>query len=76
MTGGVRIRDVWIANAGTFRRGLATCQFYPGGVVDATIIHLIDRKQRVFTIAIDPYSGRPAVLSGDYSPAAIAEAPR
>ncbi len=65
---GIWIRDVTVEGVGTFRRGLASAQFYPGGYVDATLVHLADSRGEVFTLAIDPFSGHVSILSGDVAP--------
>lgn len=64
----VHIRDVSVEGAGTFRRGTVGVQFYPGGAADAAVIHLVDTIGTVFTLAIDPFSGRVSVARGDLSP--------
>ncbi len=68
MPTGVRIRDVTVEGLGTFDRGVVSTQFYPGGYVDATMIHLIDSKGEVFTLAIDPFSGHVSIVNGDVRP--------
>jgi hypothetical protein len=45
-----------------------SAQFYPGGSVDATLIHLADSKGEVFTLAIDPFSGHVSIVRGDVGP--------
>jgi general secretion pathway protein H len=65
---GISIRDVTVEGLGTFNKGLVSTQFYPGGYVDATIIHLTDSKGEVFTMSIDPFSGHVSILSGDVRP--------
>ena len=65
---GIRIRDVTVEGLGTFAKGMASAQFYPGGYVDATMIHLVDEKGEVFTLAIDPFSGHVSIVNGDVSP--------
>jgi prepilin-type N-terminal cleavage/methylation domain-containing protein len=67
---GVRLRDVSVEGAGTFRRGMVSSVFYPAGYVDATVVHLTDDAGEVFTVAIDPLTGRVAITRGDVSPAA------
>jgi prepilin-type N-terminal cleavage/methylation domain-containing protein len=62
---GIRLRDVWVEGAGTMTRGVAVTQFYPGGYVDATVIHLIDSRGEVFTLGINPASGHVAISRGD-----------
>jgi len=69
MPAGVRIRDVTVEGFGTFARGVVSTQFYPGGYVDATVIHLADAKGEVFTLAIDPFSGHVSIVRGDVDPA-------
>jgi general secretion pathway protein H len=61
----VRIRDVTVEGIGTLSRGTISTQFYPQGYVDATIVHLIDVKDRVMTIGIDPLTGRVMIANGD-----------
>jgi general secretion pathway protein H len=61
----VRIRDVTVEGIGTLSNGTIATQFYPEGYVDATLIHLIDSKGRVMTIAIDPLTGQVMVAKGD-----------
>ena len=68
MPSGIWIRDVTVEGFGTVRRGLVSAQFYPGGSVDATLIHLADRKGEVFTLAIDPFSGHVSITRGDLRP--------
>jgi len=65
---GIRIRDVTVEGLGTFAKGMASAQFYPGGYVDATMIHLADEKGEVYTLAIDPFSGHVSIVNGDVSP--------
>jgi prepilin-type N-terminal cleavage/methylation domain-containing protein len=68
MPEGIRIRDVTVEGLGTFAKGSASAQFYPGGYVDATMIHLADDKGEVFTLAIDPFSGHVSIVRGDVNP--------
>jgi general secretion pathway protein H len=69
MPAGIWIRDVTIEGVGTIQHGVASAQFYPGGYVDATLIHLADSKGEVFTLAIDPFSGHVSIVRGDVHPA-------
>lgn len=62
---GIRLRDVWVEGVGVVTRGIAVTQFYPGGYVDATVIHLVDDRGEVFTIGIEPDSGHVTITSGD-----------
>src|SRR6202050_4656179 len=54
----VRIRDVTVEGIGSLSRGTIATQFYPQGYVDATVVHLVDVKGRVMTIAIDSLTGQ------------------
>jgi len=63
---GVRLRDVTVENQGTISRGTVSCQFYPEGYVDATIIHLDDEWGDLFTLMVDPLTGRVAIARGEY----------
>jgi prepilin-type N-terminal cleavage/methylation domain-containing protein len=71
MPADVRLRDVWVEGGGLFRDGIVKCQFYPGGIADAAVIHLFDRNGDVITVGIDPFSGAVAIIAGDLSPAAL-----
>jgi prepilin-type N-terminal cleavage/methylation domain-containing protein len=71
MPADVRLRDVWVEGGGVFRSGIVTCQFYPGGIADAAVIHLFDRRGDVITLGIDPFNGAVAIISGDLSPIAV-----
>lgn len=64
----VRMRDVWVEGAGAFRKGAISSQFYPSGSADAAVIHLIDRNGEIFTLVINPFDGRTAVMRGDFAP--------
>jgi general secretion pathway protein H len=68
----VRLRDVWVEGAGGFRRGIISAQYYPSGVADATLIHLVDQQGAVMTLAINPFNGRAAVARGDLTREAMA----
>lgn len=70
---GVRLRDVWVEGAGIFRRGAVSSQFYPGGSVDATVVHLADDKGTVLTLAINSFSGRVAIVRGNFDASAMAQ---
>ncbi len=69
---GVRLRDVWVEGVGNMRRGTISSQYYPGGTADAALIHLIDERGNVVTLAINPYNGRAAIERGDLSLEAMA----
>jgi prepilin-type N-terminal cleavage/methylation domain-containing protein len=77
MPADVRLRDVWVeGGGGLFRSGIVGCQFYPGGMADAAVIHLFDRNGDVMTLGIDPFNGAVAIISGDLPPAALQEKTR
>ncbi|HUY27956.1 MAG TPA: prepilin-type N-terminal cleavage/methylation domain-containing protein [Candidatus Binataceae bacterium] len=61
----VGIRDVTVADLGTFNRGIVACQFYPEGYVDATLIHLEDLSGHVMTLFFNPLTGQVSILDGD-----------
>jgi type II secretory pathway pseudopilin PulG len=69
MPAGIWIRDVTVEGVGTIQHGVVSAQFYPGGYVDATLIHLADSKGEVFTLAIDSFSGHVSIVRGDVHPA-------
>jgi prepilin-type N-terminal cleavage/methylation domain-containing protein len=73
---GVHLRDVWVEGTGLVTRGIAVTQFYPGGYVDATVIHLTDDSGEVFTVGIEPGSGHVAITRGDVRTTAALDAPR
>src|SRR6266851_988518 len=68
MPPGVRIRDVWVEGVGTLRRGTISCQFYPTGYVDATVVHMTDARGVVYTLSISPTSGQVAITNKDLDP--------
>jgi prepilin-type N-terminal cleavage/methylation domain-containing protein len=65
----VRLRDVWVEGAGLFRSGIAGFEFYPSGVTDAAVIHLLDRNEDVITVSIHPIDGAVEIIAGDVNPA-------
>lgn len=67
MPAGVRIRDVTVAGLGTFTRGTVSGHFYPTGWADAAVIHLVDSRGAVFTLGINPLTGRVSIAAGDRS---------
>jgi prepilin-type N-terminal cleavage/methylation domain-containing protein len=69
----VRLRDVWIEGSGLFRRGLTSMQFYPSGMADATVIHLLDRNGVVMTVGIDSFTGDVSIVRGDLTPDDLAK---
>jgi prepilin-type N-terminal cleavage/methylation domain-containing protein len=64
----VRLRDVWVEGGGLVRSGIVGCQFYPNGIADAAVIHLLGRNGDVITLGIDPSNGTVAIIPGDLSP--------
>lgn len=73
MPAGVHLRDVWVEGAGIFRRGVVSSQFYPGGSVDATVVHLADDQGTVLTLAINSFSGRVAIVRGNFDASTMAQ---
>jgi general secretion pathway protein H len=68
MPNDVRIRDVTVEGIGTVSRGTISCNFYPEGYVDATVVHLIDPGGTVFTLTFQPLTGRVKIARGDIAP--------
>jgi prepilin-type N-terminal cleavage/methylation domain-containing protein len=69
---GVRVRDVAVEGVGALDSGVISSTFYPQGYVDMTVIHIQDEAGHVFTIKLDPITGRPIVRKGDIPVAAAA----
>jgi len=63
----VRLRDVTVQGIGTLSRGTISCQFYPQGYVDATIVHLMDTAGHVMTLGVNPLTGAVTIANGDAS---------
>jgi general secretion pathway protein H len=61
---GVAFQDVVTLRQGKVTEGEAFTQFYPAGLVEKTVIHLTDQDQRVFTLDINPLTGRVKVYEG------------
>ncbi len=70
MPPGVKLRDVSVEGIGGARAGAISCQFYPDGYVDATVIHLVTDAGKVLTLSINPLTGGVAIISGDVPPTA------
>lgn len=64
----VRLRDVTVQDLGTVSRGTISCNYYPEGYVDATIVHLADPTGRVYTLVFAPLTGKVAISLGDTFP--------
>ncbi|HKD65221.1 MAG TPA: prepilin-type N-terminal cleavage/methylation domain-containing protein [Candidatus Binataceae bacterium] len=64
----VRLRDVTVEGKGTVSRGTVSCNFYPEGYVDATVVHLIDKAGTVYTLSFQPLTGRVSIARGDIDP--------
>ncbi len=69
---GIRLRDVTVGALGAATRGVVGCAFYPTGWADATVIHLAASNGAIFTLAINPLTGRVSIVSGDLSPRQVA----
>jgi general secretion pathway protein H len=61
------LRDVTVADLGTFNAGLVATQFYPEGYVDATLVHLADASGDVMTLTINPMTGQVLIRAGDFT---------
>ncbi|HEV3114582.1 MAG TPA: prepilin-type N-terminal cleavage/methylation domain-containing protein [Candidatus Binataceae bacterium] len=64
----VQLRDVTVEGTGTVTRGTVSCNFYPEGYVDATVVHLVDPGGTVFTLTFQPLTGRVSIARGDIAP--------
>jgi prepilin-type N-terminal cleavage/methylation domain-containing protein len=62
---GLRLRDVSVAGIGTAKVGSMSCEFYPEGYVDATVIHLATTSGTVLTLSFNPLTGNVGIVSGD-----------
>jgi prepilin-type N-terminal cleavage/methylation domain-containing protein len=62
---GLRLRDVSVAGIGTAKVGSMSCEFYPEGYVDATVIHLATVSGSVLTLSFNPLTGNVGIASGD-----------
>ncbi len=68
MPEGVKLRDVSVGGIGSAKTGRISCQFYPDGYVDATVVHMMTISGKVLTVSINPLTGSVAVESGDVPP--------
>ncbi|MGH8011658.1 MAG: pilus assembly FimT family protein [Candidatus Binataceae bacterium] len=64
----VRIVDITVEGLGTFKRGMVPCQFYPSGYADGAVIHMADEHGQVYTLNINPLTGRVSAMRGYISP--------
>lgn len=70
MPPGVALRDVSVAGIGGAKAGMISCQFYPDGYADATVIHMTTDTGQILTLSISPLTGNVAITSGDLPPTA------
>ncbi len=70
MPAGLVLRDVSVAGIGGAKDGSISCQFYPDGYVDATVIHLADISGQVLTLSFNPLTGSVGIVNGDLPPVA------
>jgi general secretion pathway protein H len=68
MPPGLILRDVSVAGIGGAKAGSISCQFYPEGYVDATVIHLANVSGQVMTLSLNPLTGNVSIVSGDVPP--------
>ena len=68
MPAGLKLRDVSVAGIGGVKIGSISCQFYPDGYVDATVIHLASVSGQVLTLSFNPLTGNVGIVSGDVPP--------
>jgi prepilin-type N-terminal cleavage/methylation domain-containing protein len=65
---GLRLRDVSVEGIGAAKVGSISCEFYPEGYVDATVVHLASVSGSVMTLSFNPLTGNVAIVSGDVPP--------
>jgi prepilin-type N-terminal cleavage/methylation domain-containing protein len=70
MPAGLVLRDVSVEGIGGAKAGSISCQFYPEGYVDATVIHLASVAGEVLTLSFNPLTGNVGIVSGDVPPVA------
>ncbi len=68
MPPGLWLRDVSVEGIGGAKAGSISCQFYPEGYVDATVIHLVTVAGEVMTLTFNPLTGNVGIVSGDVPP--------
>lgn len=68
MPPGLKLRDVAVEGIGAAKVGSISCQFYPDGYVDATVIHLASASGEVMTLSLNPLTGNVGIVSGDVPP--------
>lgn len=68
MPPGLILRDVSVEGLGAAKAGAISCQFYPDGYVDATVIHLVSVSGKVLTVSFNPLTGNVGIVSGDLPP--------
>ena len=68
MPAGLVLRDVSVEGIGGAKVGSISCQFYPEGYVDATVIHLASVSGEVLTLSFNPLTGNVGIVSGDVPP--------
>lgn len=61
---GIEILDVVLPGLGKVSEGIAPTYFYPEGLADPTVIHLVDRRNHAYTLRIDPIRGFAEVHEG------------
>jgi prepilin-type N-terminal cleavage/methylation domain-containing protein len=68
MPPGLWLRDVSVEGIGGAKAGSISCQFYPEGYVDATVIHLATVSGDILTLSFNPLTGNVGIVSGDVPP--------
>lgn len=69
MPPGVKLRDVSVGGIGTAHAGSISCDFYPDGYADPTVIHMATAGGKVLTLSIHALTGTVSIVSGDVPPA-------
>jgi len=68
MPPGLKLRDVSVEGIGGAKVGSISCQFYPNGSVDATVIHIVAISGQIMTLSFNPLTGSVGIVSGDVPP--------
>jgi prepilin-type N-terminal cleavage/methylation domain-containing protein len=76
MPAGLKLRDVSVEGIGGVKVGSISCQFYPDGYVDATVIHMMTVSGQVMTMSINPLTGNVGIVNADVPPVTALAATR
>ena len=68
MPPGLKLRDASVEGIGRAKAGAISCQFYPDGSVDATVVHMMNVAGVVLTLSFNPLTGDVGIIKGDVPP--------